>query len=56
MGLCDGMALFSKYRINCLTLIFLGAGIGVLLLGVGVGRLASPPLILGIWRLASSRT
>ena len=40
--LYGGMGLFSKYRINCLTPIFRGAGTGILLLGVGIGRLASP--------------
>ena len=33
----------------------LGAGIGVLLLGVGIARVAPHPLIVGIGRLASSR-
>ena len=40
IGLYGGIGLASKCCTNCWTFLF-GVGIGVLLLGVGVGRLAS---------------
>ena len=49
IGLYGGMGLFSKNLINCLTPIFRGAGTGILLLEVGIGRLASSRTRTRFW-------